>query len=447
VSDQRHTIPPVNRLLAEAAERGLADRAPRPVLLNAIRAVLDDARDRGGTAPATGWLAEVEKRLAEIQRPSLRRVINATGVVLHTNLGRAPLAAAAVDAMVEAARYSTLEYDLEAGARGSRQAHVRTLIREITGAEDAIAVNNAAAAMVLVLNTLAHGGETLVSRGELVEIGGAFRIPEILGRSGTVLIEVGTTNKTRIEDYERSLSPRTACALKVHRSNFSLSGFTSEAPLLDLVNLMEPRGLPVIHDVGSGLLVDLAPYGLHGEPLVVDSVAAGAVAVFSGDKLVGGPQSGIVAGPARFLRHIAQNPLARALRPDKMVLAGLAATLAAYRDPDGAVRSIPTLRMLTTPLATLSDRAARLRALLSGSTLEAGTSSVGGGSFPQAQMDTTLVAMATHEPEALLERLRAGDPPVVARAAEGRILLDPRTLFDDEIDAVASVVMRAIQPR
>ncbi len=447
MTDPRQALPPVNDVLADAEQHGIGATAPRQVLVDAVRSMLDDARARGGIPPDVGWLNELKRRVAEIQRPSLDRVINATGVVLHTNLGRAPLADAAVDAMTRVARYSTLEYDLEEGQRGSRQTHVRGLVQEITGAESAVVVNNAASAMVLVLNAIATGGETLVSRGELVEIGGGFRIPDILGRSGTVLIEVGTTNRTRLRDYEGSLSPRTRCALKVHRSNFSVSGFTAESTVEELAALMRPRGLPVIHDIGSGLLVDLTEFGLQGEPLVADSVAAGAIVVFSGDKLVGGPQAGIVAGPEEWIAEIAKNPFARAFRPDKMVLAGLETTLRLYRDRRLALDAIPTLKMLTTPGDILLQRADRLAKMIPDAATESGVSSVGGGSFPDAKLDTTLVAVPTERVQQLLDGMRRGTPPVIARAGDGRVLVDPRTLSDDEVPLVASVVGAALEAK
>ena len=276
MTDHRRRLPAVNTLLADAREAGLA--APRAVVVEAIRDTLASARAHGGAPPSAGWVAEVGRRIAERERRSLVRVVNATGVVLHTNLGRAPLAESAVRAGLDGASYSALEYDLDAGGRGSRQRHTSALVAELTGAEDALVVTNAAAAVFLTLSALAADGETIVSRGELVEIGGGFRIPDILARSGSVLVEVGTTNRTRLRDYEAAIGPRTRCALKVHRSNFTLSGFVTECTVADLTTLMQPRGLTVIHDVGSGLLVDLSPWGLSGEPMAKDSVAAGATA-------------------------------------------------------------------------------------------------------------------------------------------------------------------------
>jgi L-seryl-tRNA(Ser) seleniumtransferase len=443
MTEPRSRIPAVHALLAQAERAGLLQTAPRQVVVDAIRATL--AAARGGTiqVPADGWVAEVSRRLAAQERPSLVRVVNATGVVLHTNLGRAPLAPSARAALERAAGYSTLEYDAGAGERGSRQAHVRGLLTRVTGAEDGLVVTNAAAALFLVINALADQGETLVSRGELVEIGDGFRLPEIIGKSGSVLVEVGTTNRTRLADYERAISPRTRAVLKVHRSNFRLQGFTSEASPAELVQAMSARAIPVVHDVGSGLLVNLEPYGLAGEPLVQESVAAGAVVVFSGDKLLGGPQAGLIVGPSAVVSDLARHPLYRALRPDKSTVAALEATLAHYRDPTSALRDIPTLAMLTADAAQLKRRAARLRKRLGAGTLILGSSSVGGGAFPEATLPTTLVALDVESCDALLAALRRHDPPVIARAHEGKVVLDVRTIADDEFDIIADAVRQA----
>ena len=443
MSDTRNALPAVHKLLAEAERNGLTDIAPREMVVNAIRETLDTARDRNGTPPDGGWIAEVERRLDEKQKPSLTSVVNATGVILHTNLGRAPLAESARQAIVRTAGYTNLEYDFESGERGSRHVHVRDLLREMTGAEDAIVVTNAAAALVLALNTLANNGETIVSRGELIEIGGAFRIPSILEKSGTILVEVGSTNRTRLRDYVGALSARTKCCLKVHRSNFRLSGFVTDVETADLVREMTPRGVPVMHDVGSGLIVDLTEYGLSGEPLVQDSIKEGATVVFSGDKLLGGPQAGILAGSAEMVGQASVNPLMRALRPGKTVLAALEATLALYRDRATALSEIPTLAMLTARPDTLSTRAETLASLMKDATTEPGTSSVGGGSFPDADLPTTLVAVATDHPDAFLTALRHHAKPVVARADAGRVLFDPRTIDDNDFEAIVAAVATA----
>ena len=434
----------MHALLAEAEQAGLLRRAPRQVIVDTIRATLAEARGARGEAPEGGWLAEVSRRLEAQERPSLARVVNATGVVLHTNLGRAPLSRSARAALERAAGYSTLEYDAEAGERGSRQVHVRALLRQVTGAQDGVVVTNAAAALLLVVNTLADGGETIVSRGELVEIGDGFRLPEIIRKSGSVLVEVGTTNRTRLADYERAVSPRTRAVLKVHRSNFRLAGFTAEATTAELVRALRERAIPVVHDVGSGLLVNLEPYGLSGEPLVQDSVGADALVVFSGDKLLGGPQAGIIVGPAEVVAGIARNPLYRALRPDKSTIAALEATLAHYRDPASALHQIPTLAMLTADAATLKRRAGRLRRRLGAGSLIPGSSSVGGGAFPEATLPTTLVALEPASCDTFLAALGRHHPPVIARAHEGKVVLDVRTIADDEFDLVADAVRQAV---
>ncbi len=443
MSDPRRRLPAVGALLEDAERAGLLAAAPRAAVSAAIRATLAYAREHGGTAPADGWLAEITRRVAQYERPSLTRVVNATGVVLHTNLGRAPLAEAARRAIADAAGYSALEYDLEGGERGSRQRHVRRLLAELTGAEDVLVVVNAAAALFLTLHALAGGGETLVSRGELVAIGGGFRIPDILAESATVLAEVGTTNRTALRDYELATSARTRLALKVHRSNFAMHGFVEDVAVEELVRLFRPRGIPVVHDVGSGLLVDLSAYGLAGEPLVPASVAAGALTVFSGDKLLGGPQAGVIAGPATLVGRLRQHPLARALRPDKTALAALEATLRLYQSAETAFSEIPVLAMLTADPAALKRRARRLARRLDGAVTEAGTSSVGGGAFPDTALPTTLVAVPTSAPDDVLQALRRHDPPVIARAAEGRVLFDVRTVTDDEFPAVAEAVAAA----
>ena len=447
MTDARRALPAVNVLLAQAEEAGLLATAPRAVVVDAVRAALAEARQHGGEAPAGGWDAAIAQRVQERSRRSLKRVVNATGVVLHTNLGRAPLADAAVQAVDEALGYSTLELDLEAGTRGSRQDHVRELLCELTGADAALVTTNAAAALLLLLNALAEGGETIISRGELVEIGGAFRIPDILAKSGSVLVEVGTTNRTRLRDYELAVSPRTCLILKVHRSNFQLTGFVAEPSVAELVALGRRRSIPTLHDVGSGLLVSLEAYGLRGEPLVRDSVAAGATVVFSGDKLLGGPQAGIVVGPGAILERAAGNPLARALRPDKTTLAALEATLTLYRDPERAVREIPALAMLATDAATLKRRARKLARRIPGAATEPGASTVGGGAFPGSELATTLVTLAADSCHGFLAALRAHDPPVIALARDDRVVFDVRTVRDDEIGIVADAVAAARSDR
>ncbi len=443
MSDPRRALPPVNQLLTDAERAGLTELASRAELLGAVRATLAEARHRGGAAPDGGWVEAITARVTAAAQPSLRRVVNATGVVLHTNLGRAPLAAEACRAVEEALAYSTLEYGLDEGERGSRQDHLSPLLCELTGAEAALVVNNAAAALMLALNSTAEGGEAIVSRGELVEIGGAFRIPEIMTKSGAVLVEVGTTNRTRVRDYALAVSPRTRVLLKVHRSNFHMSGFVAEATVDELVQLGAARGIPVVHDAGSGLLVTLDAYGLTGEPLVRDGVAAGATVIFSGDKLLGGPQAGILVGPSTIVERLAQNPLARALRPDKSTVAALEATLRLYRDPGRALTAIPVLAMLTADPRDLRRRARRLARKIPGARTLPGLSAVGGGSFPNCDLPTTLVALEVENCDTFLRALREHDPPVVARAADDRVVLDVRTVRNDEFAIVAEAAREA----
>src|SRR5204863_5307017 len=378
-------------------------------------------------------------------------VINATGVVLHTNLGRAPLARSAREAMSRiAAGYSNLEYDLLRGARGSRHGLCRDLLVELTGAEDAIVLNNAAGAVLVALSALARGGEALVSRGELVEIGGSFRIPDIMARSGAALVEVGTTNRTHRADYEAALTPRTRLLLKVHRSNFQVTGFTTEVPATELAGLARHAQVASLYDLGSGLLLDLAPWGLTGEPSVAEALASGVDAVaFSGDKLLGGPQAGILLGRRDAIAACRKDPLARAVRSDKFTLAALEATLALYRDPERARVEIPVLRMLTQDVTQIRQRA---EALQKGVGKEAevieGESEVGGGSFPGAKLRTWLVRLNPDTrhltPDTLSARLRGGSPPVIARIVDDRVVLDPRTIFPDELETLARAVRAAL---
>jgi L-seryl-tRNA(Ser) seleniumtransferase len=383
-------------------------------------------------------------------------VINATGVVLHTNLGRAPLAPAAIAALTSvAAGYSALEYDLGRGARGSRHLHCRDLLVELTGAPDGLVVNNAAGAVLLALSALARGGAAIISRGELVEIGGSFRIPDIMARSGATLVEVGTTNRTHRKDYEAALTadslPR--LLLKVHRSNFQVSGFTADVPAAELAALAHARRVPFLYDVGSGLLLDLAPWGLTGEPTVAEAVASGAdLITFSGDKLLGGPQAGILLGSEAAIAACRADPIARTVRADKLTLAALEATLALFRDPDVARREIPVLRMLTEDLESVKRRGEALVNKIKGgerrveAELVQGESEVGGGSFPGAKLPTWLVAIRHPAPDTLAGRLRGGEPPVIARIVDDRVVLDPRTIFPNQVDATARAIAAALTP-
>jgi L-seryl-tRNA(Ser) seleniumtransferase len=414
-----------------------------------VRETVEAARAGGGGAPPEGWGAAVLARVHRLATPSLGPVINASGVVLHTNLGRAPLAAAAIAAMTRiAAGYSNLEYDVARGARGSRHALCRDLLVELTGAEDALVVNNAAGAMLVALSALARGGEAIVSRGELVEIGGAFRIPDVMARSGATLVEVGTTNRTHLRDYEAAVSAETRLLLKVHRSNFQVTGFTAEVRAQEIAGVARARGTASLYDLGSGLLLDLAAWGLGGEPSVPDALASGVdLVAFSGDKLLGGPQAGILLGTRAAIVRCREDPLARAVRSDKLTLAALEATLALYRDPARARSEIPVLRMLTEEPAQLERRAEALRRGVGlGAEVIEGVSEVGGGSFPGVELKTWLVRVSSRAltPDALAARLRQHDPPIVARIAADRVLLDPRTISSAEVATVAAAVRAAL---
>ena len=423
-------LPSVDEL---ASDERLASSAPRPLLVSAVRSALARAREeiRAGADPGD-LFARVELELVAARSARLRRAINATGVIVHTNLGRAPLASAALERVTEAAAgYSNLEYDLGEGCRGSRQDHVAPILRRLTGAEAALVVNNNAAAVLLALAALAEGREVLVSRGELIEIGDGFRIPDVLARSGARLREVGTTNRTRAADYERAIGPETALLLRVHQSNFRVVGFAEQPRLEELVRVGRAHGLPVVDDLGSGVLVELAD-----EPSARDTLAAGADLVcFSGDKLLGGPQAGIVVGRGELVERLRRHPLQRAMRADKLTLAALEATLALYLDPERAAAEIPVLRMLTEPEEVIRARADRLAELVGGE-VEETVGRVGGGALPLAELPSFACAVE----EELVARLRVADPPVVTVVRDGRCLLDCRTIADADIDDVARAV-------
>ncbi len=409
--------------------RGLED----PLAIEAARTVIERAREEIRTGADPGDLAaQLHEELRALRTPSLRRVLNATGVIVHTNLGRAPLAEEAIAQVVETARgYSNLELDLREGVRGSRQDHVAAILRRLTGAESALVVNNNAAAVLLALAALAEGREVIVSRGELIEIGDGFRIPDVLARSGAHLVEVGTTNRTRAKDYEKAIGPETAMLLRVHQSNFRVVGFTELPRLDELAAVARQNGLPLVDDQGSGALADLT-----GEPSAKESLAAGADLVcFSGDKLLGGPQAGIVVGRADLVERLRRHPLQRALRADKLTLAALEGTLRVYLD---APQRIPVLRMLGQDGATVQARAERLAALVDG-TVEETVGRVGGGALPLAELPSFACAVD----ESLAASLRTGAPPVVGVVRDGLLLLDCLTLADDEIDEVAAAVTRA----
>ncbi len=441
---------PVERLLQSGAAQAMIRAASRTIVRDALREAVDAARAAmraGGTAAPdeATLLADAAARLEQARPPSLRRAINATGIMLHTNLGRAPLAEEALAAVAEASRgASNLEFDLQTGRRGGRGAAVSTLLCRLTGAEAALTVNNNAAGILLALSALAAGGEVIVSRGELVEIGGGFRIPEVIAQGGARLVEVGTTNRTRLADYRAAIGPATRALLRVHPSNFRVVGFTSAPSVAELAALAREAGLPLVEDLGSGALLDLRRLGHPAEPMAADSIAAGAALVaFSGDKLLGGPQAGLLVGTRAAIAAAVAHPLARALRIDKLSLAALEATLRLYLDPDRAIARIPVLRMLAQDEAMLLARAERLRALLGDDArIEPSAAYAGGGALPDGAMTSFAVSIAhaAMGADALARRLRAHRPAVVGRIAEGRVLLDVFAIADSELAAVAAAV-------
>jgi L-seryl-tRNA(Ser) seleniumtransferase len=454
-------LPSVNDVLECEPARVLAASHAHAAIVEAIRQELTELRrllsegERadGGSDPQR--VAErVAQRLEQEHQPRLRRVINATGIVLHTNLGRAPVAEEAARAAHEAAHgYLNLELDLETGKRSSRQSPIREWLCKKTGAESGTVVNNNAAATVIVLRALAQGKEVIISRGQLIEIGGSFRIPEIMSVSGAILREVGTTNITRLADYERALGPQTGALLQVHSSNYRISGFTKSVPLPDLVALGKKHNVPVIDDTGSGALVDFARFGFTREPVVQQSVQVGAdLVLFSGDKLLGGPQAGIIVGRKEWIHKIEKDPLMRAFRLDKMTLASLEATLRLYLHEERALAEVPVLRMLGTPLSELRQRAEALAEQLRGvpglkqARASQDKAYVGGGSLPDQDMKTWVVNI---EPEGISDeelalRLRLGTPAVMGRLGKGRLLLDVRTIFVEQEAALVEAVWRAL---
>jgi len=458
-------LPSVDKLLSQADD--LIAAYGRPLTTDIFREVLDAARanyhrrspqrSEGPALPPGGAtrsavegeddhaalpspaeiLAQARARLADLSLPSLRRVVNASGVILHTNLGRAPLAPAALAQVEAVARgYSTLEYDLAKGERGSRAVHAETLLTRLTGAEAALVVNNNAAAVLLILTALAKGKGVLISRGQLVEIGGGFRVPDVMKQSGAKLVEVGTTNRTHLRDFQEAIDSKTALILRAHHSNFKIVGFATEPALEELCSL----GLPVVDDLGSGALLDTAAYGLAHEPMVQESVNAGAALVaFSGDKLLGGPQAGIIVGKKEPVAKLRRHPLARAVRADKLCLAALTWTLMHYLR-DEATRLIPVWHMIAMPVTEIEERARRWVVELGAGEVVDGESTIGGGSLPGETLPTRLVALTVTAPNAFAAKLRQLNPPVIARVAEGKVTLDPRTVLeDDETPLLAGV--------
>ena len=450
--DRLRHLPSVDRLLSLGQVQQLIQQYNRQFVVDALRADLDSARvavlasqtiDLGDSAV----LDRVQRALQQQFRPSLRPVINATGVIVHTNLGRALLSEAAQQALLAVAgAYNTLEYDLDQGRRGSRLLHASQLLRDLTGAEDGIVLNNNAAALVLILSAFAESREVIISRGQLVEIGGGFRIPTIMQESGAILVEVGTTNRTRIADFTEAINERSALLLRVHSSNFKQQGFVEQPWLQELVDCASGHGILAVDDLGSGTLIDTRPFGLAYEPTVQDSIRAGFDLVcFSGDKLLGGPQAGIVIGKSELIGALKRHPLTRALRVDKLTYAALVATLEHYRQGE-ALEQIPVWRMISRSPDKIRAIAERWAGAIGGSLLQ-GESTVGGGSLPGTSLPTTLLAIDVESPEALKRQLRQADPPVIARVSAGQILLDPRTVLPEQEDALLDVLTALLNGR
>jgi L-seryl-tRNA(Ser) seleniumtransferase len=453
-------LPSVDEMLEHFYEHSQTTKIPRTVVLKAIRLALEKNRQqilavKAAELPESldraDLISEIKKQLACSQQAHLIPLINATGVIIHTNLGRSPLATAAMEQIFQvAAHYSNLEYNLAAGKRGSRHDHLEYLLTELTGAEAALVVNNNAGAVFLTLNTMARGREVIVSRGQLVEIGGSFRMPDVMRASGAILREVGATNKTHLFDYENAISAETAMLLKVHTSNYRIMGFTKEVPLTELVELGKKYTVPVVEDLGSGCFLDLSRYGIEKEPTVTEALQTGAdLILFSGDKLLGGPQAGLVIGNKVWIDKLKTNPLTRALRPDKLTLAGLEATLRLYRDEKEAIQAIPTLRMITQPLPLIKRRAQSLiRKLRRGIppenklTIVPTVARVGGGSLPQTGLPSCAIGLAgpNWPPHKLDEALRAANPPVIARLEHQMLLLDARTILPEDESRLISVL-------
>lgn len=452
MTDPRRDLPSVNSLLESETVKSLLAVHPRRVVVDAVRTAVEDARrtERPSLTPQE-WSDRINTAIDRDSTPSLRRVFNATGIVLHTNLGRAPLADVALSAIRDVSEgFSNLEYDVETGRRGSRYSHCADLLKRLTGAEDALVVNNCASALVLALSTLAKKREVLVSRGELVEIGGSFRIPDIMTSAGVRLVEVGTTNRTHDDDYRRAITPKTGAIVKIHRSNFSIEGFTSDVSVETLAFIAAEHGLPVVHDIGSGLLMPLDEHGLEGEPVASEAVRAGPTLVLmSGDKLLGGPQAGIILGKSDAVARLRKNPLARAMRVDKLTLSALEATLRLYLDPERARREIPILAMLTAPVEEILSRAAALAASLQTAGLAARVvatrSSTGGGAFPTSEIPSSAVAVGNRvDINAMEQKLRRGEIPVIGRIADGELLLDLRSVLPRDDAALTAAVLEAL---
>ncbi len=460
-SETLRRIPKVDEILQHSAYEEISRGIPRWICLDAVRGELESVRGRilAGVDPGqteelldlAGIISRTAGRIAGLRLFRLRKMINATGIIIHTNLGRALLPGEAVDRMLEVAvNYTNLEFDLDSGKRGSRHDHLRSLLTRLTGAEDGLVVNNNAAAVLLTLNTLARGREVIVSRGELVEIGGSFRIPDVMARSGATLKEVGATNKTHLGDYESAIGPQTALLLKVHTSNYRIIGFSHQPSLSELSALGKKHGLPVVEDLGSGCLADLSEYGLDKEPLVGRSIEDGAdIVTFSGDKLLGGPQAGIIIGRKDLIGLIDRNPLHRALRIDKFTASALEATLRLYLEGERALTRIPVLSMISLGREELQVRGRRLLEEMSGSlpghltiSLEDTNSQVGGGALPLQEIPSVALALSSElmKVNQIEERFRKGEPPIIGRIYEERYLLDLRTVAEDDYPLIARAV-------
>ncbi|MEO5590670.1 MAG: L-seryl-tRNA(Sec) selenium transferase [Gemmatimonadaceae bacterium] len=449
MTDPRRAIPGISGLLERDDVRSLLERHPRSVVVEAARRAVALVRENGDHAAKVDWGEEITEQVSEIERRSLRRVYNATGVILHTNLGRAPLAQAALDAIQElAGGFTNIEYDLDTGMRGSRYVHCVELLIALTGAEDAMVVNNCAAALVLSLSALARNREVIVSRGELVEIGGSFRVPDIMARGGATLKEVGTTNRTHLDDYRRAINPQTGAIAKIHRSNFAQVGFVADVAVTDLVPVAAESGIPILHDLGSGLMIDLAAYGLTGEPTAATALSDGAtVVMMSGDKLLGGPQAGIVLGTGNAIDRLRKDPLARAMRVDKLTIAALTATLELYQDREAAVRDIPVLAMIAASPERTRSRCDRITQQLAEAGIQAevtaSSATVGAGAFPAHEIPSFAI-LFTRDAMLLEERLRRGETPVIGRLHSGRLMLDLRSVPENHDGGLAQAMISSL---
>lgn len=460
INQRLKNLPSVDELLKTETIIKWLKNHPRALIVKAVREAIERFRSEIiASQSAVSYsiediLGAAHKLLVKSMTNNLRPVINGTGVVLHTNLGRAPLSQKAIDHIISIAQgYSNLEYDLINGSRGKRYSHIRNIIKDITGAEDGIVVNNNAAAVLLCLSSLANGKETIVSRGELVEIGGSFRIPEILAQSGSILKEVGTTNKTRISDYLSAIKDNTSLFLKVHQSNFKIMGFTEEVSIEELIQLSKKYNIPVMYDLGSGCLIDLKSYGIHTEPSVQEVIRKGAdIVTFSGDKLMGGPQGGIIAGKAEYISRIQTHPLMRALRVDKFTLAALESTLMNYLDIEAAMKTVPILKMLFVNPEIIRKRAVKIERLIKDALpnlnikVVRDSSNAGGGSLPEQEFPTFVISIkpSNMSINAFEHALRISQIPLIARINNDRLIIDARTIFDNQIKITANGVINIL---